>query len=240
MTALTDSLIASSDGMTAVIDQTVGMNLYRSSDGENVWDTFFEQQYSLSDARQADAPTRLFQRNVYWKRRYLLNRDSLQHVRSSHFVIRKEIVEYASDLRKKYGLERPYACLYFRGTDKKREIREPSMMLYLEKLQPLLEREPDIPILVQTDDQRFIDFAKVHLGSKMILVGEFQVSQTGRPIHFHSNIEGYDLGVESIAVMLFLAWSTYLFKNSSNVADFAAMYRDSPYGVVVVPPAAQS
>ncbi len=110
-------------GLIPVVDyrHRKSMQLYRTYDGENVWDTFFHQQHSVAEAVECPELTVDFgKRQKVPLLTYYESRSTFQS-----FLQPREAVDHFATQRINYrigkGIE--YDCIYFRGTDKKNERR---------------------------------------------------------------------------------------------------------------------
>lgn len=108
-------------------------------------------------------------------------------------------------------------CVYYRGTDKFREVKSVSFDKYIEHI------PTEGKIYVQSDEKRFIDYIKRKCGDRVYFIPEFKLNTSAKPIHMNNaTIED---AKEGIYIMYLMAYSKYLVANISNMVLVALIIR---------------
>lgn len=231
---------ALNDGLVPIVDQRVGMDLYRTAPGENVWERYFIQDPSTQHV--LDCATRWRFEEPRYQFEYFPHTSAanLQQAFgrmfvSQHIRFQPAVWENLNRIKAENRWDPANTLgVFYRGTDKRCDgTPVPPMEAFLEPVERLLHGKSGVRLHLQTDDQRFIDFMLSRF-PQATYIEEFQVSQDGKPIHFNSRKSPYELGMEATALMLLLSDCRFLVKSKSNVSDVATYFRRNGEGVVHV------
>jgi hypothetical protein len=122
----------------------------------------------------------------------------------------------------------------YRGTDKYTETDIPDPMLFVSKVESILNEHPDYKIFLQTDQQQVKDLFLQKFNEKCFFNEEIPTTTTLTAIHSLPNINKVSL-VENIEISVrLLAMCEYLvmtYGTGSNVSLFASIYRNNPDNV---------
>lgn len=208
-------------GLIPVVDyrHRKSMQLYRTYEGENVWDTFFNQRHCVAEA--VECP----ELSVDFGKRQKVPRQTYYESRSifQSFVQPREAVDHFATQRINYrigqGVE--YDCIYYRGTDKRNERRP----VPFERYDSILDAANG-PLVAQTDQQSFVDYVKERKPD-VIVFPELRYSATESPLHQDSS-PGFRKGVEAWTVIRILAGARRLYASRSNMTTVANLMRTDP------------
>lgn len=159
-----------------------------------------------------------------------LELDSLTPFIQTYFSPSDEILEISKHLIEKYNLDFNNLCaVYYRGTDKCREVTLDSVETFIDKMRAL----KDITFLVQSDDQEFIDTIKSNFNN-IIIIEENYISPTKNGIHneFNGNMN-YIMIKYFFATLLLMSKCKYLIcSNSSNCSLWCILYKGNSTNVL--------
>jgi hypothetical protein len=148
-----------------------------------------------------------------------------------HFSPNKDILDIKKALIDEYSIK-PQNCLavYYRGTDKKKEISPPSFDTYYSKIQESLK--PEQQLLIQTDDAHFLDYMKAKGHENIIVIKQNTISYSDLGIHNEKtpaqNCEDMKC---LLATMLILAECNQVILSISNISHWIVLFRGNVEGV---------
>ena len=159
-----------------------------------------------------------------------LELDKLKPFIKRYFSPSDEILEISKNLTEKYNLDFNNLCaVYYRGTDKSREVTLDSVETFIDKMRAL----KDITFLVQSDDQEFIDTIKSNFNN-IIIIEENYISSTKNGIHNEFNgTMNYIMIKYFFATLLLMSKCKYLIcSNSSNCSLWCMLYKGNSTNVL--------
>lgn len=160
-----------------------------------------------------------------------LDFQSLKPFIDKYFSPSNNIEELSYFLKNKYNIDFENCCgVYFRGTDKYKETKLPSILSYIEKMKTIHNKL----FLVQSDDIHFINSIKIEFPN-CIIIEENIISSTKNGIHNeHSFNENYHLIHYFFATLLILSKCNTLICNTSNCSLWMALYRNSSSNIFLL------
>jgi organic radical activating enzyme len=149
-----------------------GFSLYKDSITDNV----YEYLYTVNP-------------NVELKKGQQTLHDMLNKIDTytvqKYFCPSKNVTNKIDYLTKKYNITPlKFIGVVYRGTDKITECRLPDENQYIQKIKQILAIEPDLNILLQTDEQQIYDMFKTEFGNKVVSFDEIPRS-TDKTNVFH-------------------------------------------------------
>ena len=149
--------------------------------------------------------------------------DKLTPFINNYFTPSDEILEISNEIKEKYNLDFNNICaVYYRGTDKCREVTLDKVDTFIEKMKNV----KDMTFLVQSDDQDFINIIKSNFDN-IIIIEENYISSTKNGIHneFNGN-HNYIMIQYFFATLLLMSKCKYLIcSNSSNCSLWCILYK---------------
>jgi hypothetical protein len=144
------------------------------------------------------------------------------------------VSERASELAAQLGFDpRQTICIYYRATDKAREMELASVDQFMDVADKILERLPDHRVLIQSDDQRVMNILKSCYGNRSIIVPGVPASVKGNPAH-RGKEQGRMAGLRPfISAWLLMLRCSHIVCATSNVSMAMALYRGSARNMVV-------
>jgi hypothetical protein len=140
--------------------------------------------------------------------------------------IRSEIIADIQQLYTKYPFHEA-TCVYFRGTDKKNEVKRVNHEKYLKHI------PEDGPLYVQSDESGFIDYIKSKYPKRAFTVENFNCSSNDKPVHW-SDKATIDDAKQILAIIHLMAKSKKIIANISNVTQMALVIRGHNEGYTCI------
>lgn len=149
-----------------------------------------------------------------------------------YFGFSDEVARIEEQLTEKYKMDpsRTLAICY-RGTDKSLDVVLGPYSEYIEIAKTFLRLEPDLQVLVQTDEKQFLDYCRQELDN-IISFEEMPVTSTNIAMH---DIIPPDRKIEwtrtFVAVTSLLSKCKYIVNHTGNVARWICLYRGGTHGM---------
>jgi hypothetical protein len=137
------------------------------------------------------------------------------------FIPSSKILNKISYIEEKYNLNPENAiCVYYRGTDKCNETQLGGYDVYLEKCKSLLNINPEMTVIVQTDEVEFENYFLVNSPTnKLIILKELGYERN------------YEQGETLLAITSILSKCHYIICSSSNVSVWMTLFRGNAQNV---------
>jgi hypothetical protein len=126
--------------------------------------------------------------------------------------------KYSQDFNKTIGV-------HYRGTDKHKEVLLAPPTSYINLCENILITDPELSIMIQTDQKQVRDLFKQHFKSKCWFIEELPVTEDNVGLHFNYSDKIALAKYMEIAVRL-LARCKHLIVGTSNVATFIGAHRN--------------
>ena len=206
-----------------------GQYSWRNSDqsGKNLFAEYFARASSdpvgpLSKAKTPAAHSTYADINFSGLRPYL----------DTYFRPSSLVAERKEYLLKKYSID-PSSTLAicYRGTDKWIEVSPISIGYYWTEVRKLLQKEPNLRVLIQTDQKEVRDEGMRDFSAQAFFFEEMPVTYGSSVIHQLSadarGMNNFDLGVTLLAAVLIMAECKYVIMHTGNVGLWTFLYRGS-------------
>jgi hypothetical protein len=120
----------------------------------------------------------------------------------------------------------PTLCVYYRGTDKYKEVPTVSLSKYYNIVDRLLEITPNAEVLIQTDQAQVREAFVSRYGGRCKFIPELPVTRGSKAIHNTRSLQGerQRFAVNLYAMCLAMSRGRVLITNSGNVGWFLALY----------------
>lgn len=145
-----------------------------------------------------------------------------------YFSPSKEIMYVSNKLRTEYNIETENCIgVYYRGTDKKWETSLGEFDTYYHTLNEIINMNPQLQILIQTDSSQFLNYMKGKLNN-IIVIKENSTSYTDRGIHNEKKAnENYKDMKNLMATFLIISKCKYVICSSGNCSIWMMYYREN-------------
>lgn len=152
-----------------------------------------------------------------------------------YFNLSNKIQQIITKLESKYNFNYENLCsIYYRGTDKISEVDIPSYDKYIIEIDKIISVNPNIEILIQTDETHFINLIKnKYKRSRYKIISENITSNTKMGIHYKNNkIDNYNQISNLLATVKIMSKSKYILFHCSNVSLWITLYRGNTNGII--------
>jgi hypothetical protein len=142
-----------------------------------------------------------------------------------YFKPSEAVLTKAENLCQRYKLDLDrIITICYRGTDKHKDTRLGSFETFIDEARRVLEKEPGLDVLVQTDQEQFLDYAREQLGSVIVFD---ELPRTTTDTVMHKVVQGGKLAWAQtfLAAIYLLSNSRHLVLHTGNVARWMCLYR---------------
>jgi hypothetical protein len=140
-----------------IVDTSKSFNWYKTKGDDDVTFDYFEDYTKIKNVVKCDDTINFChddQYNNYSK----LDYKNLEPLIEKYFTPTLEIKEIIKNMEKKYELDYKNTCvLFYRGNDKNRETQICDYSEYISYAKDILESNPSIKFLIQSDETEFIE-----------------------------------------------------------------------------------
>lgn len=137
-------------------------------------------------------------------------------------------------MEKKYLIDYKNTCvLFFRGNDKATETQLPSYNDYSIRGKAILQANPKIRFIVQSDEVEFVAAMKQAFGSSIIVFTDEarMISKESTSVDIVFKEENHLFSKYFLAIVLIMSKSRLVICNSGNISLWLVLYRGSMEGV---------
>ncbi len=124
-------------------------------------------------------------------------------------------------------------CIYYRGTDKRKEYELFPAERYIEEADGLLLAHPDFRILVQTDEESIRQQLLAHYGERASVVPNVPTSSDGRPLHVGAIETPFANVVPFLLAYVIMVRCRYIVATLSSVTIAMACFRGKADDMIV-------
>jgi hypothetical protein len=147
-----------------------------------------------------------------------------------YFVPSLQIKTLSDKFKKNYNIcYEKCIAVYYRGTDKIKEIKLDSFESFQNQLNKLLliVENNDVQILLQSDSAQFLDYMTNNNKNKnIIIIKELAPSYTSKGTHFERTKEQNYIDIKNLfAIVLIMSKCKYIICNNGNVVQWMILYR---------------
>lgn len=95
----------------------------------------------------------------------------------------------------------------------------------MKALLPILEQNPNMKVMVQTDQEQILNYFRKNLGSKCFNIEELPVTSGTKGIHKLITNDKLSFGMNMLAAVIIMSRCKYLITHTGNVAYWTLLYR---------------
>jgi len=123
----------------------------------------------------------------------------------------------------------------FRGTDKFTEVQEPEYGFFLSPVDEMLEKLSLDRILIQTDQQQFVDFAKERYGGRVVTIDEIPRTKTKTQVaKLIPEGQRVEAARDFLAVMIMMSLCKGVITHTGNVGRWIPLFRGCTKNLVQI------
>ena len=151
-----------------------------------------------------------------------------------YFTPSDTVLEFVNNIIQKYNINfETTAGVFYRGNDKCTETGIGTYEEYFNKCNELINLNPDVTFLVQTDELEFRDFFSSKFKNSFF-IDELPVINKNTNTAMHNMIGSYDrpkFGMRILGITYLLSKLKYLITHSGNCSEWAIFYRGNANNV---------
>jgi hypothetical protein len=174
-----------------------------------------------------------YSRDFQFKKYSDINYSILHPFIEKYFSPTQEIIDIENNLIKKYKINViEYCAVYYRGTDKKEETTIGSFYTYIDKMNELLNKDPNIKFIIQSDSKNFIDTIKLKFNNS-ISFDENVSSNSDKGIHNENTPnENYIIMKNFLAIICIMSKCKYIICSSGNCSIWMIHFRGNSNNII--------
>lgn len=135
------------------------------------------------------------------------------------------VMSRVNSLQQKYSIDFDnLLVICYRGTDKYIDTPLASFQSFIDAARLILERFPGLQVLVQTDQQQFVDYARQELGA-VIVFDELPRTTSSTVMHSLVTESKVEWTQTFLAVTYLMSQARHLVLHTGNVARWVCLYR---------------
>jgi hypothetical protein len=145
------------------------------------------------------------------------------------------IINIQKEMEKKYDLDFDNICvLFFRGNDKATEIELPTIDYYIDSAKEILEKEPNIKFLIQSDETNFINQMKDEFPNNIVFNDEIRhmYKKNATVNHISDKQKNYKYSLYYYAITLIMSKCKYVICNAGNCSLWIMFYRQNANNII--------
>jgi hypothetical protein len=216
-----------------LVDSSFQFNWYKEDKEEDITFNYFEHYDNINGINLKGLAN--ISRWAQFSDYQLLDFDSIKPVITKYFSPSKNILNIIQDIEKKYNIDYNNICvLFYRGNDKNRETIICDYSEYLVYANKILEINPDILFLIQSDETEFINFI-----SERFPNNSFYFNDEIRHIHRCDNTVDIILKENNsvfskyyLAITIIMSKCKYIICGSGNCSIWIILYRGNNNNVI--------
>lgn len=205
------------------VDFSNTFNMFNDADARlpNVYQEYFDPDPGMNFPFQGPIDFPLYSLFDYRKEQFGRVAPFIQ----KYFTPSAAALTKAGQLRARYGLLTDnLLTICYRGTDKFRDTTLGSYDTFLDRAAEILSQEPDLRVLVQTDQSQFLDRARERLGDVLIF-DELPRTESSTVMHNIIDRGKVAWAQTFLGAIHLIADSRHLVVHTGNVARWLCLYR---------------
>jgi hypothetical protein len=216
------------------VDNSYSFSRYKDVQGLNTWRDYFAAPDKNIDPAILD--DNFYGKDTYQHAPYRsLDFFVGKNVINSFFVPSAKVLERYSEIQEKNGIDfQNTVFVYFRGTDKRTELDGADVQEYLDQLNPILETNPNLKVILQTDDLQFGQAFQSQFQGSLAVLNELPLIAGIDGFHNVVSENKFNSSIDFFAIILLMSQCKHLLLNTSNVSFWATLYRGHADGVIQI------
>ncbi len=177
--------------------------------------------------------------NYNWEHQFInysnLDYKSIIPLIKKYFSPSVEINEIINNIEKKYNLIYENICvLFYRGNDKNRETKKCSYDEYLIYVNQLLEKNPNLMFLVQSDETEFIEFITNKFPNNSFYFNDEirHMKKCNNTVDIKMKSQIYEFSKKYLAITIIMSRCKYIICGSGNCDIWIMFYRGNNKNVI--------
>ena len=141
------------------VDSSKQYEWYKTTNDCDITFDYFEKYYNITNEIEIDEKKIDYDQNYQYENYQNLNYEKIIPLIKKYFTPSQKIIHIIAYLEQKYNLDYENICvLFYRGNDKITETELCSYDEYVTYANEILEKNPNVKFLIQSDETEFINF----------------------------------------------------------------------------------
>jgi hypothetical protein len=222
--------------LAKIVDSSKLFYMYKINKMDDITYHFFENENNIDVNIESEPKKNMIYDggiiHMQYKEYKKIDFDNINLFIKKYFTPSNEIIHLKNFLINKYNINpEEYIGVYYRGTDKIKEINLCEFEQFELKLKEILTINNKLKILLLTDSKQVLDYFKIKFPN-ITFINENKVSSNDIGIHYENNSETNYIDIKYLfATFLILSKCKYYICGSSNGALWTLFYRNNSYNV---------
>lgn len=213
------------------VDTSRSFLWYKKRNENDITFEYFEHYEKIDEKISFNLPI-----DYYWEKQFSIYKDleyeKITPIIKKYFSPSDEIKQKISELEKKYEINYNNICvLFYRGNDKIKEQQLPPWDTYEIEVNKILEKEPNIKFLIQSDETDFIEHFTMKYKNHIVFRDEIR--------HMKKRNSSVDLVIGNnyyfskyfLSIIIIMSKCKYIFSGSGNCDIWIILYRGNSKGL---------
>jgi hypothetical protein len=214
-----------------VLDTSEQWNWYKDKE-EDLYNKFFKFQNIKFNLEPQ--PIIFSEKEDQFSNYKLINHSFVSHFIAKYFYLSDEVLEIKQNLLDKYNLlPEQLLSVCYRGNDKLKETNLPTYQEMLDKINNVLSENPNLKVLIQSDEKDFCDYMK-NVNNNFIVIDEIEkINKNDYAAIQHTIPIGNKVknAQKFLAIMSIISDSKKVILNSGNVGMWTCFFRGNSENV---------
>jgi hypothetical protein len=227
------TFIRKSKRLPDYVDSSPQFKPYRETPGTDVTFVYFKN-YNDINVDISFVDNNFYQRRQ-WDDYNILKFDDLSTLMKKYFSLTDTIVNIKNEIENKYNIDYSNTCVVFlRGNDKRREKKIADYETFITKSKEILQKEPKIQFLIQSDETEFIEtMQKEFPNNSFYFKDEIRhISQANTTVDVVFRNTNHEYSKNFLAITYIMSQCKYVICNSGNCSLWVVLYRNNMDNVI--------
>jgi len=210
------------------VDSSKLFRLYKEDNDNDITYNYFEHYNNINEIINKDTPIEEIFENSQYNIYSLLNHKSTYPVVKKYFSPSKSILKIIEDMENKYNIDYSNICvLFYRGNDKNRETSICNYDEYLIYANKILDINPNVLFLIQSDETEFINFIRERFPNNSFYFNDEtrHISKCDSTVDIIMRDKNSIFSKYYLAITIIMSKCKYIICGSGNCSFWIILYR---------------
>jgi len=217
-----------------IVDSSEQFEWYKSGQNCDITFDFFKNYCDFKNIEYTKYINNMYEpeENQYFDYKKL-NYEELSRFVKKYFTPTDKIVSIVQEIEVKYNINYEKLCVVFhRGNLKSREVNVPTYDDYFYKINQILNENPDITFLFQSDEYEFLGTMSQKYPNSIILSSHIRCIKSNNvtDIDIIDRRNNYEFSQKYLAITIVMSKCKYVICGSGNCSLWIALYRGNAVG----------
>lgn len=215
------------------IDSSQQFSWYKQNTNKDITYDYFQHYNNIKNTEIS------FPINYHWDHQFInynnLDYKNITPLIKKYFSPSVEINEIVNNIEKKYNLIYENICvLFYRGNDKNRETKKCSYDKYLKYANQIITQNPNIYILIQSDETEFIEFmTNIFPDNSIYFKDEIRhMKKCDNTVDSAMSSKNYEFSKKYLAITIIMSKCKYIICGSGNCDIWIMFYRGNDKNII--------